>query len=99
MDSQLKFIFQIVLQVCVYIVFLNMEGPYISQTIFEVEKPYKGVRGVLIYAIKSHPELANHDEMIITFNSNTLIPEDFFELFEKYNDLYIPQMVKVKIKL
>lgn len=78
-----------------------LTGPWIDQgVLYTVPQPWRPVAkdDVIVYAAKVHPELADNDEIVFTYNINQL---DFTALInnltkEKYGWLYIPQFVVIK---
>lgn len=74
----------------------DVTGPWASTEVYKIPQPFNDLSKYLCYAGKSHPELAQENEIIITYISNSWEVE---ELFGKGSSkIYVPNFVRLTFK-
>jgi hypothetical protein len=72
----------------------SLTGPWKKQLTYDIPHPYNNSTNFIAYGAKSHPEYSKtSDELIISYNTNTLNFQDL----TKYPNSYIPRFIKINI--
>lgn len=74
----------------------QVTGPWAATEVYRIPEPFNNTTKYLCYAGKSHPELAEDNEVILTYMSNTWDVEDLFE--DQASKVYVPNFVRLTFK-
>uniref|UniRef100_A0A7S2NXI6 DUF4185 domain-containing protein n=1 Tax=Zooxanthella nutricula TaxID=1333877 RepID=A0A7S2NXI6_9DINO len=77
----------------------TLTGPWSSHAVYELPERWSPERDYFAYAVKSHPELAAEDEIVLTYNVNLRNNPDMGRLFDLGEaDTYVPQFLRLQVR-